>query len=185
MKADLPSEMRAAAQAVTGATIDRLRSLGVRPEAFADFPTYPFGVARAEPIGGGLYQPSEAGLPSLVLPVLDEGELVDLVAFRATDPGGWMQRRGVGWCLGIESGVGWHCWRDTIQLHATPLDWLRADGEGLCITDWAATYDIRTLDVLPHIVTTSQAIADTLQRAMTLPRRLPTISVEGALRNVA
>jgi hypothetical protein len=182
---NLPSELRRAAEAVTQSTIDRLRALGVRVEWLADYPTYPFGVLRAEAVGDGLFQASNDGSPHLILPVLEDGELVDLIAFRAADPGGWLLRSGEGWCLGLADGLSSLVWRDAVNLHATPLDWLRAEGDGLCILDWSAALDIRQLDVLPHIICADQTTADNLRRAMTRPVRLPRISVMGALANAA
>jgi hypothetical protein len=179
--ADLFREMLSAARSANQQAIDRLRSLGVRPEALAYVQPLPFGVVRAEPAGGGLYQPCDLGPPHLVMPVTIDGELVDLLAFRAADPGGWMLRTGQGWCLGLERGVG--CLMDDgpVLLHRTPLDWMRADLSGICVTDWDAVDDIRSLDVLPHLVTDCHATADNLRRAMARPVRTPAISVRGAL----
>jgi hypothetical protein len=176
---DLLYELRSAAGRVRQPHLDRLKALGVPMRALAHCPTYGFGVVNAEDVGQGLYQPCDHGDTHLVLPVLFEGCLVDLVAFRAADPGGWLLRTGHGWCLGLNEPVGLLTWRDSISLRATPIDWMRADQDGLCILDWSAVEQIHGLDVLPHIACDDHATADNLRRALTRPVRLPTISVMG------
>lgn len=173
---DLSSELFAAAGRVKQPALDRLKALGVGISALADCPVCPFGVTNAEALGDGLYQPCDGGPPHLILPVLEDGALVDLCAFRADDPGGWLLRTGNGWCLGLNEPVGLLTWRDSVSLFGTPLDWLRADMKGLCILDWSATEAIRTLDVLPHIICDTDATAANLHRALTRPVRLPRIS---------
>lgn len=196
MTARLLQELAAAALAVRQPHLDRLRSLGVSIGWLADAPTYPFGVAHCEAIGGGLYQPSE-GAVHVVIPVIEEGTLVDLCAFRSSAPGDWLLRTGLGWALGLEHGLNRHMWHQPADLsanpprhqvgrppilYADPLDWLRGQGEGVCVLDWDATAEIRRLDVLPHIVCSTPGVATLLRQALTRPPRLPRIEVMEALR---
>lgn len=182
---DLRLELRSAAFAVRQPHIDRLKALGVPLAALADYPVHPFGVARVEPVGTGIYQPGEHGAPHYVLPVLLDGELADLVAFQPSDPGNWLLRTGAGWCLGLNEPVGLLTWRDSINLWSTPLDWLRAGSGDLCVLDWDASEAIRTLDVLPHLVCDNRATAERLRRALMPPIHMPKISIREGLARAA
>lgn len=197
MSARLLYELAQAALNVRQPHLDRIRGLGVSISWLADCSTYPFGVARCEPIGGGLYQPSEGKL-HVVIPVIEDGVLIDLCAFRSTAPGEWLLRTGNGWALGLEQGLSewmWHAPADPQAkppryqvgqpptLFADPLDWLRGQGDGLCILDWGSP-EIRSLDVLHHVICSTPAVAALLRRALTRPARLPQITVMEA-RHVA
>ena len=195
---DLQSELWAATSAVQRRHLDRLRGLGVSIGALAEWAlrnpygsAHPFGVVKAEDIGGGFYQPG-GGVDRVVLPVIEDGVLVDLCAFRTLDPGNWLLRTGYGWGLGLERGVGWWMWYapasvlpngdkryqvgKPAHLCDTPLDWLRRGGDGICVLDWTAP-EIQTLDVLPELVCSTPAVAALLTRALSRPPRLPKLSV--------
>lgn len=60
-------------------------------------------------------------------------QLDDLVAFKVDDPIRWWRRLGVADVLGDAQGF-------TVEpkiLVATPLDWLRIAGNGICLLDWS------------------------------------------------
>lgn len=172
----LSAEMDRAGRDVRQVHLDRLRSLGVSGATIADMGlTYwPFGVVKAETIGGGLYQPGN-GITHIVLPVLEGGDLIDLCAFRTTAPESWLLRRGNGWCLGYDYGVGSV---DPVQLHATPLGWLRAGGDGLCVLDWGAR-SVSYLDTIERVICADNETAQLLTNALRRPVRLPEIEVRG------
>lgn len=180
----LIAELRHAAEDVRQPHLDRLRGLGVSIGWMADAETYPFGVAHCEPSGPGLYQPNPGAAPlHMILPVIEDAALVDLIAFRSSDPGNWMLRTGIGWALGLARGVGHWMWSERVHLFDTPLDWLRGRGDGICVLDWDAP-EVRDLDVLPEVVCSSPAVAKAFERALTRPVHCPKISIMEA-RNAA
>ena len=185
---DLLAELNSAARGVRQPHLDRLRALGVsiRWLAQTGMQIAPFGVAQSEVSKAGLYQVSpDAGLLNVIIPVVEDGALVDLCAFRTDDPGNWALRTGNGWALGLGQGMGEYMWGLPVHLYSDPLDWLRGSGEGICVLDWASP-EIHRLDVLENVVCSDQATAALLQRALTRPVRVPNISVlEVAARDAA
>jgi hypothetical protein len=182
---DLYAELQQAAFAVRQCHLDRLRSLGV-PVTWPSEGTYPFGVVHCERAGGGLYQPLPgAGALHVILPVVEEGALVDLVAFRSTAPDEWLLRTGNGTALGLERGVGWHTWGQSAHLFGNPLDWMQGAGQGLCVVNWSAP-DLAQLDVLPCVTVSDPATGALLIEALRRPVRVPQIKVlEGAAHVLA
>lgn len=199
MSVDLYAELKAAAFAVRQVHIGRLRALGVSMRWIAEASTFPFGVAPCER-AGGYYQPLDGDGPlHLILPVLDEGVLVDLVAFRTTAPDAWLLRTGHGYALGLEEGLNSWMWYAPADPNAkppkhqvgkpaylarNPLDWMQAAGEGLCILDWGAP-EVRQLDALPAVVAADHDTAKLLRDALTRPPRLPSIRVAEGVAHAA
>lgn len=174
----LLDEMRAACFAVTHAHLRRLVALGVGYPTLAELGRhhYGFGVVTASEDGRGLYVPDPDGELHLVLPVYEDGGLVDLVAFRSATPDKWLLRTGLGWALGLEWDLSGHDWAEPVRLDATPLDWLRAGAGGLCVLDWEAP-ELCDLANLSAVHCPDATIAGLLRNALTKPPRLPDISV--------
>lgn len=101
------------------------------------------GLQRIEP-DDDLYAPGEHGEPAVIVPVyagempsfmrpVDEiPQLIDLVAFRLSDPRRWWRRTGMADYLGehlIQPAVTWH---KRLRVLETPLAWLNARGGGVC-----------------------------------------------------
>lgn len=172
----LEREMELAGRAVRGIHLDRARSLGVSNEALATLGLrhWPFGIVKAEPDSKGFYQPGE-GITHMVLPVLEGAALVDLVAFRSSQPDKWFLRRGDGWCLGLVEGLltigGTH-------LHSTPLDWMRDGGRGLCVLDWSSA-ELWQLGSLEEVTCSDYVTARLLRNALARPVRIPNIQIMG------
>jgi len=208
---DLLSELRAATYAVRQVHLDRLRTLGVsvtwlasaayhQPFAHLGFEPSPlpgFGVSLCEPIGNDLYLPGQ-GEPHLILPVIERGGLVDLCGFRASSPDKWMLRRGNGFALGLDRGLDpWLWYRPAdlsakpakyqvgqpTTLYSDPLDWLRGQGEGICVLDWESP-EIRQLDVLAEVTCSTPQLARLFRGALTRPIHTPKISIM-EMRNAA
>lgn len=173
----LENELRAAAFAVEPVHLDRIRALGVSWATIGELGRnhYGFGVARVCDAGDGLYYPG-AGEPGLILPIYEDGELVDLCAIRSRDPLNWFLRTGFGWALGLEEGLGRHTWGEPVPMAVSPLEWLQRSAEGLCILDWDAP-EIHFLADIPHLVCRSGTLAKRLRAALAKPIRLPLISV--------
>ena len=174
---DLRNELADAGAASTLFHFKHLVGLGVPRATVAAlrFNDWGWGVVTALDIGDGLYCPGDGPL-HLVLPVWEESDLIDLVAFRSGDPADWKLRTGLGLALGLERGWERHRWQPEVELSPTPLDWLRNGCDGLCIVDWDAP-DITMLSSLPSIACPSRDVATRLRQALTRPKSLPPISV--------
>ena len=95
----------------------------------------------------------------LLLGVTDEaGELVDLVACASHDENQWALLTGYGTMLGAgrlrtvvdamdEAQLAERPFHARMRVFATPWDWLRGGGEGICVLDWGrgALADLRML----------------------------------------
>lgn len=174
--AELQAELKAAGLAINLLHLQRLLGLGVKMKTAANLHCRgqaAWGAIRAEAGENGLYLPGK-GEPHLVLPVVMDGELIDLVAFRSSNPADWMLRTGLGWSLGMDRGLEPYTWGTPPTLHETPLDWLRADCQGLVILDWSAP-EIHSLKGLEEIVCATPGLAATLTRHLTRPQYLPKI----------
>lgn len=170
---DLYGEMKAATFAVRQPHMDRLRALGVSTDFIADLGArfFPFGICAAEVQGDGTYQPGE-GNPHVIMPVLEDGELVDLIAWRTSTPGDWHLRTGNGWALGAE----WVASHEDIDVFGSPLGWMIGRGEGICPLDWSAPEldRFRSVETLrAEDAETAQLLAAVLRK----PVRIPTIRI--------
>ena len=185
--ADIHAEAEAATFRVRKPHLDRLLALGVPARAIAELGArqIPFGVAHVERIERGLYQPGEGPL-HVLSPVYADGEVIDIVAWRSDAPANWAWRTGLGWALGTDELPQLReYWPGDppLQLHATPLDWLRAGGTGMCILDWEAD-ELESLRGL-NAIEADEWIAMRLHKTLSKPRRLPTIIKRKAVRHVA
>lgn len=197
---DLHNEMRLATHSVRQVHLDRLRTLGVSYDTIARLGEafYPFGIVKAEPSSQGLYQPGE-GVSHIVLPVIQDGALVDLCAFRSTAPDEWRLRTGNGWALGLEEGLGRWLWRSSADpsanppkhqlgcpphIYSSPLEWLRHGCNGICVLDWRSP-EIYQLDVLESVTVSDAATAKLLTNALTRPARVPAIGLMEVLADAA
>lgn len=181
--ADLDAEMLAATQAVRQAHIDRLIGLGVSGAALATLGSrqLAFGVAQVEPCKLGLYQPC-AGAEHVVMPVMEVGETVDLIAWRTTQPNRWAWRFGIGWALGTDFLL--PRWDDgPVPLFATPLEWMAAAGEGICVLDWSAPElrELASLEAIEADETTGRRLLATLSK----PARMPRFIMRKAVKRAA
>jgi hypothetical protein len=171
----LQSELDTASRALTINHLRALERLGVSRDTICTATRYGcLGVRPVTDAGAGLYLPDEDGEPHVIVPVWEDGALVDLCAFRTDNPTAWMLRSGHSWALGLERGLEPHTWGDPVTLADTPLDWLRVGG--LCVLDWQAP-EIRFLVGVPSLVCQTPEQASLLRTALTAPVRLPHISV--------
>lgn len=181
---ELQAELFSAAARVTQGHLDRLRGLGVSPATIAALGRsyVPFGVVNLTTESTGTYQPGD-GAAHIVQPVVEDGELIDLVAWHTLRPGRWWLRNGVGWAINPEGLGEFDRWGDGPPvLHASPLDWLRAGGTGSVILDWSNRVAINELRAHDSIACASSELAGTLRKAMMATVRMPSFTVErGAL----
>lgn len=178
MSADVHAEMHAAGLASNIMHFRHLRALGVPLKAVAELRQHHWGwgVVRAVDGEAGLYLPGDGPL-HLVLPVYEDGHLIDLVAFRSSEPGNWKLRTGLGLALGLERGWEPHRWEPQVELSNTPLDWLRNGTRGLCVVDWDAP-ELDMISTFPRLVCTDASTAAHMRHALTRQWQLPEISIK-------
>lgn len=150
---DIEAELLAAAARMSMGQVRRIWALGADRRFVAR-------LIGAEMLGIGRVTLSrdgsrwEPGGPDgrLLIGAVDAGALVDVVAVSTSHPDQWALRTGHGWALGCEAIERVHAAlaeerRPVLALHANPIDWLRAGGEGVCVLDWsrAALAELRAL----------------------------------------
>ena len=169
--------------------IDRLIASGISPLALAEGPRgIGFALARdriaphrAAHRFEFLRHDATAGeeVCSFIVPALDaHGVPVDLIAFHAGAApftGSWLGRAGL---LGEEQI---NRARDVLVVHATPLDWLRAGREGVCVVD-----PVRAAPMLRDAGRLEVGTYAERHRLLDLMKvSLPYVSVRGTERRVA
>ena len=154
--------------------LDRIVALGVQPAAIAHVNlAHPaFGVLTGV-VEAGLFRPGD-GLTHIVQPVIEGGGLVDLVAWRSAAPTRWALATGLGSLLNADMAFASRWDGDRLSLLSTPLEWLRHGGDGAVVLDWDAP-DLDWLRLFSTIDCASDILAATLRRALSKPKRLPTI----------
>lgn len=182
--ADLERLYASAVKNVRQPHLDRLRAAGVTPATIARLGSAypPFGV-----LCGELEQPSRfnvgEGPPHVIQPIVEGYALIDLVAWRVGEPTRWGMVSGTGWLLNADACLGTRWDAESLTLHATPLDWLRADAIGGVVLDWNAP-DLSSLRCFSFIECGDATLASSVRRALSKPRRVPVITV-AEVRHVA
>ena len=181
----LRREMEGYVQNLQPRHFDRLTALGVPcAESLA---TGLMGVVSAE-ISGDLWQPMEGGKELLTVGVEQDGGIVDIVAFRPSEPDCWYLRRGTAWALGEDHihymRGGWSRADSTIFLAATPMDWLRGFMHGACVINWTPEAVLTLRDAV-RIQVSSPAYARALRLELSRPPALPPIELYREQRHAA
>jgi hypothetical protein len=181
---DLEAAYAAAVSNVRQQHLDRLVGAGVTPRTIARIGTAypPFGVMTGTCDVAGIFSPGD-GLPHVVQPVAEGEELVDLVAWRVGSPMRWGLVTGLGWLLNADACFASRWDGDRLSLHATPLDWLRADADGGVVLDWTSP-DLCWLRGFDRIDCGNDMVAATLRKALSRPVRIPKLQTMEA-RHVA
>jgi len=174
----LEAELASAAAAVAQPHLDRLRALGVSPDTVARINlAYPaFGIMEGEIDRHGDFVPGP-GVAHIVQPVVERKQIIDLVAWRSSNPQRWGMRTGLGWLLNADTCFATRWDGQQLQLHASPLAWLKADAVGGVILDWDAP-DISWLRGFERIRCGDAMLGATLSRALYQRTRLPVIETE-------
>lgn len=173
---NISTEFSNACRAVRQRHLDHVKSLGISATTITEhalrFRAMGFGVTCGTIGEDGLYIPGD-GPSMIVLPIVEEGGLVDLVAWRTAQPGRWGLRTGLRWALGADNLCAFGQWSDCIALHDNPLGWLRAGCDGGCVVDWDAP-EVEKLAGWSKIET-SRRVANILRPRLARPRPIPEI----------
>lgn len=182
--ADLEKLYASAVRNVRQSHLDRLRASGVSPATIARLGSAypPFGVICGEVEQSSCFNVGE-GKPHVIQPVVEGYGLIDLVAWRVGEPARWGLVNGTGWLLNADTCLGSRWDAENLTLHATPLDWLRADAQGGVVLDWHAP-DLISLRGFSFIECGDTVLASSVRRVLSKPRRVPVITVT-EVRHVA
>ena len=137
-------------------------------------------MARIE-FSGPLYEPSPTGKGAFIHPVLEHGEITDLVAWAPDRPGRWAQRLDIGFALGLDAidKASWGHHPEPLGLYATPLAWLRAGCTGACLL--RPTDAWRRLNHLARVTVADVRHGTAIERLLSPPMPRPEILVRGRL----
>jgi len=133
-------------------------------------------------VAGDYYQPRHGGHAAIIIPVFQDGELIDLTA---TGPASrrTVIRMGIASMLGQEAidratDAGTH-----LQVFSDPIEWLRNRCSGAVVLDWQAAR-FALADVLA-IACVSELLAKKLDNAMRQPARIPRLFVREGVTHAA
>lgn len=202
MRADLESELAAAAVQLPFAALEMLWGMGAdrrfaaRLSGLGDL-----GLARVELAADGASWMPEGPDRRLMIAVRDrDGDLIDIVAVASHRRDQWALRTGDGWALGMDQLDETLQARDEAQAHAaggkparvvrlriwaSPFDWLAAGGRGLCVLDWGlpALTALRALG--ERVVLEVDAGAQERLRALLAHGGLPRVEAAPVVRGMA
>ena len=176
---NLSDEMHTAVGRVEQRHLNWMMGIGVPASAIAGLGKReePFGIGFLEPVGTDYWQPIDepAAIGAIIQPVYDDGDLIDLIAWRSQNPLDWRWRVGSAWALGADflHGSVWDGFA-SIAIHATPLAWLAAGGEGLTVLNWTSPY-IHQLSNFDEIVCNDSKLSSRLNKILSRPSRVPHI----------
>lgn len=155
--------------------LDQMRAWEVSPQS--QIMAGLWGITRiaAKPTAP-LFTVAEDGAEAIVLPIYDAPgsggdysrclprQIIDLVAFHADDPSRFWCHTDYAWALGADQINIAIWWPDgPLQVHRTPLDWLRASGKGVCVLDFSAN-GYRRLGHVPWLATSDRNHAVKLRK---------------------
>lgn len=174
----LDRDCEAACANVRQPHINRILALGVPPNELALLGErqLPFGVLTIDTDDAGRWWPDPAGWDAIVMPVIERGAIVDVIAFHSTRPARWWWREGCGSLLGAD--VLNDVWPiGPLHVVSTPIGWLAAGGNAVCILDWdCPDCELSPMRDREEIVCDNQMLAARLRRRLAQPRKVPLIS---------
>lgn len=178
----LTAEMNAAFWRLRDGHYRRLEGLGCSLGALAavgQFQT-PVGVTRVETAPDGLFTPSERGLPAYVQAVAEwDGDwgiadTVDLVAWRPSEPSRWWWRCGTACALGDGLLDG----DEPVRVVGSPLAWLAAGGNAMCILDWSVTSPVwNDMRSAPPLIFTDERLRQRVRNHLIRSAPMPSLEL--------
>ncbi len=162
--ADLQHEFALTTDGVSPLVVKRFLQWGIPPRIIYG-PRHHVGVARIVTTSDGFFEFHETGARAAIVP---EGvpewpawdEIHDLVAFMPDNPSRWWQRRGDVDLLGASNITPWRL--SPLTIHETPLSWVQAGADGVCIVNWALD-PIVTLERARHLEVETPALKKRLE----------------------
>ncbi len=136
--ADLGREFGRATDGVTPLLVEHFQRMGI-PRRIIFGARHYLGAGRITTTSAGVFEFHDDGELALIVP---EGvpewpgwaEVHDLIAFKLDSPTRWWRRRGDADLLGAFNITPWRL--SPLVIHETPLSWLQAGADGICIVDW-------------------------------------------------
>lgn len=177
---DIEAEFDRAIERTNRTHYDRLINRGVASRTLYVNPVM-FGVERIEVFEDGTYQPAPSGKPAIVQPVCpyyEIGDLCphDLVAWHQDDPNKWWLRLGIATLINDEAVETARHLDRPLEVHETPLDWLRGGAEGVVILDWSCHLPL-WLGGANRIVAPNSDLAERIDQAFQAPHQIPEIRI--------
>ncbi len=169
---DLAAEFALTTDGVTPLLVAHIQRMGI-PRRIIFGARHYLGAARITTTPDGLFEFHDDGELALIVP---EGvpewpgwaEVHDLIAFKPEAPGRWWRRRGDVDLLGASNITRWKLNPTTI--HETPLLWLQAGADGVCIVDWG-------LDPIARLGAAGYLEAETSALKRQLERRIQEVAL--------
>lgn len=181
---DLPAEMMAAA-AESGRHLDKLLAFGIPAVTIAELGAFaPLGIARVTEIGNGLFEPSSEGERRLIIPVYENGGVIDLIATNPSKPNSWTWRIGQGWALNADEFIRPRFDDEPIDILPTPMAWLRDGAKATVILNFDDPELVPSLRTCGSLRTDTMS-ARLIRLAFSRPRPLPEIIVTRGHRRAA
>ncbi len=168
-RAEVWAELSHARASVTVAQDRRLHALGIPTEA-----RMMCGAARIQP-EGRFYQPDDAGIMAVITPIIDIGEVVDLLAWTTDFPARGWTRIDAHWALGADALD--RLWlAEPLLVFKSPLAWHQANApySGLVVLNWDVARHL-ILDI--DIFVTDIEFGRELDQRLTVPARRPRVYV--------
>ncbi|HJQ58018.1 MAG TPA: hypothetical protein VJ890_14000 [Vineibacter sp.] len=77
-------------------------------------------------------------MPALIMPAMDDGDVVDLIAWQPDRPEQLYRRDGLAWCIGSDAYESALCQKraSPLAVHGNVYSWLKASGAGVLIVHW-------------------------------------------------
>jgi hypothetical protein len=121
---------------------------------------------RIQTYSDGSFQRSDSGPMAILCPVkLDDGEIIDTVAWFADRPSAWWLRRRIAAHLGDRALRHAAFFGKPIRLLPSPAAWLSSPEGAVCVLDW--TTDLRALfREVPEIRCSTPMLARHLDRRL-------------------
>jgi hypothetical protein len=176
---NLRAEMEQAVSDVGQRHINALLNYGIPAAALAELGSRqaPFGVGLIKRAESGVWWPDDGGVPRLIVPCYERGEIVDLIALHPNRPDDWWHRTGQAVVLGADTLA--TCVKDRpLEVVSNPLDWMAKAGDAVCVLNWAASYhELSPLRDWPELRVDSAVLARTVRQYLSRPHSIPAISL--------
>jgi hypothetical protein len=130
----------------------------------------------------GHYMPDPSGQAAIIVPVADDGRIVDLAATGLASRRS-ATRTGLGAILGQAALDRALVHRVPLHLFSDPIEWLQHRGAGAVVLDWRAAAFV--LSDLAGIACTSDLLAGRVEKALHQPLRVPPLFVRENRRAAA